>query len=75
MKSTSVDNPVPKLKIYPCCRLDSALDAMECTMRWSHIAPTCPDTLGCFPYTDSDPFIIKSRPHVNFVGNQKFGQR
>jgi len=56
-------------------RLDSALDAMECTMRWSHLAPTCPDTLGCFPYTDSDPFITKSRPHVNFVGNQKFGQR
>ena len=58
-----------------CYRLESALDGMECTMRWSHLAPTCPDTLGCFPYTDSDPFIAKSRPHVNFVGNQKFGQR
>jgi DNA polymerase delta subunit 2 len=55
--------------------LDDALDAIECTLRWSHLAPTCPDTLGCFPYVDKDPFITNSRPHVTFAGNQEFGQR
>lgn len=46
------------------------LEYMERTMRWRHIAPTAPNTLGCYPFTDRDPFLIESCPHVYFVGNQ-----
>ncbi|ERN17104.1 hypothetical protein AMTR_s00044p00103310 [Amborella trichopoda] len=50
------------------------LDFMERTLRWRHLAPTAPDTLGCYPFTDRDPFVVESCPHVYFVGNQnKYG--
>ncbi|XP_059668512.1 DNA polymerase delta small subunit [Cornus florida] len=46
------------------------LEFMERTLRWRHLAPTSPNTLGCYPFTDRDPFFIESCPHVYFVGNQ-----
>ncbi|KAK7285485.1 hypothetical protein RJT34_20258 [Clitoria ternatea] len=46
------------------------LEFMERTLRWRHLAPTAPNTLGCYPYTDRDPFFIENCPHVYFVGNQ-----
>ncbi|CAO2822137.1 unnamed protein product [Amaranthus hypochondriacus] len=46
------------------------LEFMERTLRWRHLAPTTPNTLGCYPFTDRDPFVIESSPHVYFVGNQ-----
>lgn len=49
---------------------------LESVVRWAHIAPTCPDTLGCFPFRDSDPFILDSLPHVLFTANQDaFGHK
>eukprot|EP00246_Nothoceros_aenigmaticus_P018642 TRINITY_DN9842_c0_g1_i2.p1 TRINITY_DN9842_c0_g1~~TRINITY_DN9842_c0_g1_i2.p1 ORF type:complete len:444 (+),score=70.47 TRINITY_DN9842_c0_g1_i2:176-1507(+) len=47
------------------------LDFMERSLRWRHLAPTAPDTLGCYPFTTDDPFVIESCPHVYFCGNQK----
>lgn len=47
------------------------LDYMERTLKWRHLAPTAPDTLGCYPFTDRDPFVIEDCPHVYFCGNQK----
>ncbi|KAF6149338.1 hypothetical protein GIB67_016876 [Kingdonia uniflora] len=49
---------------------ESRLDFMERTLRWRHIAPTAPNTLGCYPFTDRDPFLMEKCPHVYFVGNQ-----
>ncbi|XAR68595.1 DNA-directed DNA polymerase [Bertholletia excelsa] len=49
---------------------NNKLEFMERTLRWRHIAPTAPNTLGCYPFTDKDPFFIESCPHVYFVGNQ-----
>ncbi|XP_052173852.1 DNA polymerase delta small subunit [Diospyros lotus] len=46
------------------------LEFMERTLRWRHLAPTAPNTLGCYPFSDKDPFFIESCPHVYFVGNQ-----
>ena len=56
--------------------MKNPLDAMEALLRWSHIAPTCPDTLGCFPFCKMDPFVIDELPRIMFVGNQDtFGTR
>ncbi|KAH8263785.1 hypothetical protein KR038_002644 [Drosophila bunnanda] len=49
--------------------LESALEALRCTLIWGHVAPTAPDTLACYPYIDSDPFILRECPHVYFAGN------
>lgn len=56
--------------IYKVSTFDDRLDILEHTMKCSHIAPTAPDTLGCYPYYDKDPFILEKCPHVYFVGNQ-----
>lgn len=50
---------------------DDRLDLMERTLAWRHLAPTAPDTLGCYPFTMEDPFIIETCPHVYYAGNQK----
>ncbi|XP_077246950.1 DNA polymerase delta small subunit [Tasmannia lanceolata] len=47
------------------------IDFLERTLRWRHLAPTAPNTVGCYPFTDRDPFFIESCPHVYFIGNQK----
>lgn len=57
--------------LYKYSNAKERLDYMERTLKWRHIAPTAPDTLGCYPYTDRDPFIIDSCPHVYFCGNQE----
>ena len=56
--------------------LEDPLDALEDILKYTHLAPTCPDTLGCFPYKDGDPFIMDELPHCMFTANQKkFSQR
>ena len=49
---------------------EETVELMKETLKWRHIAPTCPDTLPCYPFTQSDPFILSTCPHVYFVGNQ-----
>ncbi|KAK4834219.1 hypothetical protein QYF36_019081 [Acer negundo] len=46
------------------------LEFMERTLRWRNLGPTAPNTLGCYPFMDRDPFLIDSCPHVYFAGNQ-----
>lgn len=56
--------------------IDHRLDLAEATLKWQNIAPTAPDTLWCYPYSDNDPFILKEWPHVYIIGNQpEFGYR
>lgn len=56
--------------------LDNHLDVLEKTFVAGHLAPTAPDTLGCYPYAGEDPFIIDTCPHVLFTGNApSFGNR
>merc|ERR1712096_305088 len=50
--------------------LSSPLEAMSKCLEWAHLAPTCPDTLGCYPYTEQDPHILTSLPDVFIAGNQ-----
>eukprot|EP01106_Pelomyxa_sp_JSP_P007334 TRINITY_DN2207_c0_g1_i1.p1 TRINITY_DN2207_c0_g1~~TRINITY_DN2207_c0_g1_i1.p1 ORF type:complete len:210 (+),score=45.38 TRINITY_DN2207_c0_g1_i1:478-1107(+) len=50
--------------------LVSRLAVLEHSLHWRHLAPTAPDTLGCYPFADDDPFILDQSPHVYFAGNQ-----
>lgn len=49
--------------------IDDSMDALRSIARWGHVAPTSPDTLPCYPYTEQDPFIIRDCPHILFAGN------
>jgi len=56
--------------------LSGPLEAMAKCLEWAHMAPTCPDTLGCYPYTETDPHILSSLPDVFIAGNQSsYGAR
>lgn len=47
----------------------SSIDALQQTFNISHMAPTGPDSLPMFPSSESDPFLMTSRPSVYFAGN------
>ncbi|KAL2917497.1 DNA polymerase delta small subunit Cdc1 [Polyrhizophydium stewartii] len=51
-------------------RVARGLELASEVLKWGHLAPTAPDTLWCAPFTDTDPLVIGTRPHVLFVGNQ-----
>jgi DNA polymerase delta subunit 2 len=60
--------------------VEDRMQAAIHTLKWGHVAPTAPDTIckfvlflickGCYPYIETDPFIMEERPHVYFIGNQ-----
>lgn len=50
-------------------KFDSSLHALKTTLKINHIAPTCPDTLRCYPFTTKDPLVITQTPHVYFACN------
>lgn len=56
--------------LYKYSDAKDRLEFMERTLTWRHLAPTAPNSLGCYPYTDKDPFLVEACPHVYFVGNQ-----
>jgi hypothetical protein len=56
----------------------SPLDLLHNTLLWRHLAPTAPDTLPCYPFQESDPFVLDdgSLPHLLFTGNARaYGSR
>ncbi|XP_054854421.1 DNA polymerase delta subunit 2 [Eublepharis macularius] len=55
---------------YSC--MSDYLEILEWTLRIGHISPTAPDTLGCYPFYKTDPFIFTDCPHVYFCGNAPF---
>ncbi|NWW96655.1 DPOD2 polymerase, partial [Rhynochetos jubatus] len=55
--------------IFKYSSMDDYLEILEWTLRAGHISPTAPDTLGCYPFYKSDPFILTHCPHVYFCGN------
>ena len=50
--------------------LANGVEVLERCLHYRHIAPTCPDTLTCFPFNQSDPFVLEETPHVMFAGDQ-----
>uniref|UniRef100_A0A8B9I6L7 DNA polymerase delta subunit 2 n=1 Tax=Anser brachyrhynchus TaxID=132585 RepID=A0A8B9I6L7_9AVES len=55
--------------IFKYSSMDDYLEILEWTLRAGHISPTAPDTLGCYPFYKSDPFILTDCPHVYFCGS------
>lgn len=49
--------------------MPSSMDALNRTLVYGHVAPTGPDSLPTFPSSDTDPFVLTSRPDVYFAGN------
>lgn len=47
----------------------SPLETLELALKFHHIAPTGPDSLPTFPFSDTDPFVMVKTPHVFFAGN------
>lgn len=61
--------------IVKCSSFEGEMQALRKTIEWRHVAPTAPDTLGCYPFLDRDPFVMESRPDLYFAGNcAKFEQ-
>ncbi|XP_076073903.1 DNA polymerase delta subunit 2-like [Mytilus galloprovincialis] len=66
----------PVTNIMRYSELDDAVDILDKCITWGHIAPTAPDSLGCYPFYKEDPFIITECPHIFFCGNQSsFGSK
>merc|ERR1711871_802835 len=38
------------------------LSVLHRTLKWSHLAPTAPDTTPCFSFSKVDPFVINLAP-------------
>ena len=51
---------------------DDRLRTLARSLEFQHLAPTAPDTLGCYPFDDAmkDPFVVHECPRVFFAGNQ-----
>ncbi|XP_072913398.1 DNA polymerase delta subunit 2 [Hemitrygon akajei] len=55
--------------IFCYSSMEDHLEILQWTLQIGHLSPTAPDTLGCYPFYKTDPFIIKECPHVYFCGN------
>ncbi|XP_073506978.1 DNA polymerase delta subunit 2 isoform X2 [Phyllobates terribilis] len=55
--------------IYRYSSMRDYLEILEWTLQVGHMCPTAPDTLGCYPFYKSDPFILHTCPHVYFCGS------
>ena len=47
------------------------IEALEACLRFRHLAPTAPDSIVAYPFTEEDPFIIDEEdvPDFFFAGN------
>uniref|UniRef100_A0A2K5DFT0 DNA polymerase delta subunit 2 n=1 Tax=Aotus nancymaae TaxID=37293 RepID=A0A2K5DFT0_AOTNA len=62
--------------IFRYSSMEDHLEILEWTLRVRHISPTAPDTLGCYPFYKTDPFIFAECPHVYFCGSTpSFGSK
>ncbi|XP_018422960.1 PREDICTED: DNA polymerase delta subunit 2 [Nanorana parkeri] len=55
--------------IFKYSSMEDYLEILEWTLQIGHLCPTAPDTLGCYPFYKSDPFILNACPHVYFCGS------
>lgn len=51
------------------------IDLLEQIVKIRHVAPNCPDTLGCIPFADKDPFIINECDYLIAGGTTRFAHK
>ncbi|KAH8917836.1 hypothetical protein BT69DRAFT_1248348 [Atractiella rhizophila] len=49
----------------------SGIETAQRLLDWAHDAPTAPDTLACYPFQNTDPFVMDACPDLYVVGNQQ----
>ncbi|KAJ2797509.1 DNA polymerase delta small subunit Cdc1 [Coemansia helicoidea] len=65
----SAGQNVDDLARYAVCG-ETPCELAAASLQWRHIAPSAPDTLWCYPFTQHDPFVMRDAPHVYVVGGQ-----
>ncbi|PKI82889.1 hypothetical protein MVES_003214 [Malassezia vespertilionis] len=72
MLGTAGQNVADLVKYAPeaAQSIETAMEMARATLEWSHVAPTAPDTLWCYPFKHTDPFVLRAAPDVYIVGNQ-----
>ena len=50
--------------------INNPLIAMKKTLEWGHLAPLAPDTLRIYPYSASDPLVLKQIPDAYFISGK-----
>lgn len=56
--------------IRSCTMWNEPIEIMRNLLQWGHLAPTCPDLLHSYPFSQHDPMVINQYPDVLFAGNQ-----
>lgn len=59
----------PVKDVLRCTEIPDAMSALGMALETLHLAPTAPDTLAMPPFSETDPFILSSLPHILFSGN------
>ena len=50
--------------------INNPLIAMKKTIEWGHLAPLAPDTLRIYPYSSTDPLVLKKIPDVYLISGK-----
>ena len=50
--------------------INNPLIAMKKTLEWGHLAPLAPDGLRIYPYSASDPLVLKQIPDAYFISGK-----
>jgi len=58
----------PVKDVMRSSEIPTAMEALKFTLKASHLAPTAPETLAARSYTEADPLVLDSAPHVLFSG-------
>lgn len=61
----------PTNDIISISNICDPIHALQQTLTFTHLAPSSPDTMPCYPYDHHDPFFITQPPDVYFTGNSK----
>lgn len=57
------------IKLY---KNNTTIDIMKFLIKTRHVCPNAPDTIGCLPYIDEDPFILYKFPEYAFTLGDEF---
>ena len=60
----------PTFDIASISSITKAIPILEATLKSTHISPTSPDTMACYPFEVLDPFFMRATPHIYFTANQ-----